>query len=219
MATAQATVYVVEDDPQVRESLALSVQGMGLTVQTYTSAEEFLDNFGSSSPDSPKCLVADVRLPGLSGLGLQERLARAGVRIPIILITGYGNVPMAVQAIRAGAVHFLEKPVSRQMLFECIQAAIDQDALVHREEARRADLAARLATLSDREREVMKLLIAGKHAKRIAAELNISDKTVAKHRAKVLQKMAVESIAELVQLSWGFPEDARSPATAGGQPT
>ncbi len=102
------------------------------------------------------------------------------------------------------------------MLFECIQAAIDQDALVHREEARRADLAARLATLSDREREVMKLLIAGKHAKRIAAELNISDKTVAKHRAKVLQKMGVESIAELVQLSWGFPEDARSPATAGG---
>jgi two-component system response regulator FixJ len=209
MATMEATVHVVEDDPEVRESLALSIRAVGLNVETYDSAEAFLDSCANAAGDSPRCLVADIRLPGLSGLGLQERLAQRGLRIPIILITGYGNVPIAIQAIRAGAVHFLEKPISRQMLLECIQTAIDQDATVRRKEAKRADVAARLATLSDREREVMTLLIAGRYAKQIAAKLRISDKTVAKHRARVLQKMGVENIAELVQLSWNFPDGLR----------
>jgi FixJ family two-component response regulator len=199
--TSKPTVYVVDDDPQVRESLELLARSAGLNAETYPSAEEFLDDY-TDSPGAPRCLVVDIRMPGLSGLGLQERLAAEGIRIPTVIITGYGSVTMAVQAMRAGAVYFLEKPVNRQALLERIHEAIDQDAVARHEQARRADVEVRLAALSRREREVMGLLVVGRHAKQIAAELKISEKTVAKHRAKVFEKMGVDSIAELVQLSW-----------------
>jgi two-component system response regulator FixJ len=199
--TTKPIVYVVDDDPQVRESLELFVRSVGLDVRTYASAEEFLDDY-TDSPAPPRCLVLDVRMPGLSGPGLQERLVKDGIHIPTVMITGYANVPMAVQAMRSGAVYFLEKPVSRQALLERIQEAIDQDAAARHEQARRAEVVARVTRLSQREREVMDLLIVGKHAKQIAAELGISEKTVAKHRARVFEKMEVDSIAQLVRQSW-----------------
>ena len=149
-------------------------------------------------------------------LGLQEKLASEGIRIPMIIITGYGNVPMAVQAMRSGAVYFLEKPVNRQVLFERIQEAIDRDAVARQEQARQKDVAKRLAALSPREREVLDLLVVGRNAKQIASRMKISEKTVAKHRAKVFEKMRVDSIAELVQLSWFFRNNSRPGAGVSG---
>jgi FixJ family two-component response regulator len=193
-------VYVVDDDPQVRESLALLMNSVGLNVEAYASAEEFLDRY-RDAPGPPRCLVTDVRMPGLSGLGLQERLAAQGIKIPIIMITGYGNVPMAVQAMSAGACDFIEKPFSRQTLLMRVQEAIDRDAQHRTEQSYRSQVDAKLATLSQREREVMDLIVGGDNSKHIASKLAISEKTVAKHRAKVFQKMEVDSIAALVCLT------------------
>jgi two-component system response regulator FixJ len=197
---AQPTVYVVDDDPQVRESLTLLMNSVGLNVEAFASAEEFLTHY-RDDPGPPRCLVTDVRMPGLSGLGLQERLAAQGIKIPIIMITGYGNVPMAVQAMSAGACDFIEKPFSRQTLLMRVQEAIDRDAQHRAEQLRRAQVNAKLATLSQREREVMDLIVGGDNSKHIASKLAISEKTVAKHRAKVFMKMEVDSIAALVCLT------------------
>lgn len=196
----QPTVYVVDDDPQVRESLTLLMNSMGLNVQAFGNAEEFLAQY-VDEPGAPRCLVLDVRMPGLSGLGLQERLNAEGIKLPIIMITGYGNVPMAVQAMSAGATDFIEKPFSRQTLLMRVQEAIDRDARYRTDMVRRREIAARVATLSQREREVMDLLVTGDNSKHIASKLEISEKTVAKHRAKVFQKMQVDSVAALVSLS------------------
>jgi len=196
----QPTVYVVDDDPQVRESLTLLMNSVGLNVQAYACAEEFLENYRDEA-GPPRCLVLDVRMPGLSGLGLQERLATQSIKIPIIMITGYGNVPMAVQAMGAGACDFIEKPFSRQALLMRVQEAIDRDAQHRTDQARRSVVTAKLATLSQREREVMTLIVGGDNSKHIASKLQISEKTVAKHRAKVFQKMEVDSIAALVALN------------------
>ncbi len=201
---AQPTVYVVDDDPQVRESLSLLMNSVGLNVEAYASAEEFLARYRDDS-GPPRCLVTDVRMPGLSGLGLQERLVTQGIMIPIIMITGYGNVPMAVQAMSAGACDFIEKPFSRQTLLMRVQEAIDRDAQHRSEQSVRLQVNAKLATLSQREREVMDLIVGGDNSKHIASKLAISEKTVAKHRAKVFQKMEVDSIAALVRLTRAGP--------------
>lgn len=199
---AQPIVYIVDDDPQVRESLSLLMSSVGLCAEAYSSAEEFLEKY-HDDPGPPRCLVLDVRMPGLSGLGLQDKLAGQGIKIPIIIITGYGNVPMAVQAMSAGACDFIEKPFSRQTLLMRVQEAIDRDAQYRTDQVRRGQVAAKLATLSQREREVMDLLVSGGNSKHIASKLEISEKTVAKHRAKVFQKMEVDSIAALVCLAKG----------------
>jgi FixJ family two-component response regulator len=196
----QPTVYVVDDDPQVRESLTLLMSSMGLNVEAYASAEDFLEHY-SDEPGPPRCLILDVRMPGLSGLGLQEKLHGDGVRIPVIMITGYGNVPMAVQAMSCGATDFIEKPFSRQTLLMRVQEAIDRDARQRTDQVRKAEITARLNTLSQRERQVMNLLVVGDNSKHIASKLEISEKTVAKHRAKVFQKMQVDSVAALVCLA------------------
>lgn len=198
----QPTVYVVDDDPQVRESLTLLMNSVGLNVESFACAEEFLETY-RDEVGPPRCLIVDVRMPGLSGLGLQERLSAQGMKIPIIMITGYGNVPMAVQAMSAGACDFIEKPFSRQTLLMRVQEAIDRDAQHRTEQVRRSHVSARLATLSQREREVMNLIVGGDNSKHIASKLEISEKTVAKHRAKVFQKMEVDSIAALVCLTRG----------------
>jgi two-component system, LuxR family, response regulator FixJ len=195
----QPTVYVVDDDPQVRESLTLLMHSMGLNVEAYGSAEEFLEHY-DDNPGAPRCLVLDVRMPGLSGLGLQEKLNKDGKTVPVIMITGYGNVPMAVQAMSAGATDFIEKPFSRQTLMMRVQEAMDRDARQRTEQTHKAEIACRVATLSQREREVMDLLVSGNNSKHIASKLEISEKTVAKHRAKVFQKMRVDSVAALVTL-------------------
>jgi FixJ family two-component response regulator len=195
------TVYVVDDDPQVRESLKLLMRSVGFRTEVFGSAEDFLEAYEDDS-GPPRCLVLDVRMPGMSGLGLQERLVGASVQIPIIMITGYGDVSMAVKAMGAGAVDFIEKPFSRQALLTRVQEAIDRDAGRRHRESQRADLASRLGSLSQREREVMELLIVGKHAKQIASKLKIGEKTVAKHRARVFEKMRIDSVAALVHLAY-----------------
>jgi two-component system, LuxR family, response regulator FixJ len=199
MVAALPTVYIVDDDPQVCESLSLMVQSVGLDAKAYPSAEAFLDEC-HDMPSSPKCMVLDVRMPGLSGLGLQQMLASKGQTMPIIMISGCADIPMAVQAMSAGAMDFLEKPFSRRALLTRIQEAIDHDADTRHRCAHKAELAARVEKLSARQREVLTLLLAGKHSKQIASELGIGEKTVAKHRAGVLERMQVDSVVELVRL-------------------
>jgi FixJ family two-component response regulator len=199
MSSGSATVYIVDDDPQVCESLSLMVRSTGLNARTYLSAEAFLDSC-QEMPNEPKCLVLDVRMAGMGGLGLQRTLCGQGKRIPTIMISGCADIPMAVQAMSAGAMDFLEKPFSRDVLLSRIRGGIGHDAQSQRETARSTELAARLETLSARQREVLDLLVAGKHTKQIASELGIGEKTVAKHRALVIEKMQVDSVVDLVRL-------------------
>jgi two-component system, LuxR family, response regulator FixJ len=199
MASASPTVYVVDDDPQSCESLSLMVRSVGLDVETYPSAEAFLDGYRDGA-DAPKCMVLDVRMPGLSGLGLQQTLAGEGKNMPIVMISGCATIPTVVQAMSAGAVDFLEKPFSRRALLTCIQEALDKHARLQRATACKADLTARASKFTARQREVFDLLLAGKRSKQIANQLGIGEKTVAKHRAMVLEKMGVESVVELIRL-------------------
>ena len=199
MSAENPTVYVVDDDPELRESLTLMIQSMGLNVEAYPSAEAFLDGY-RESPDAPKCMVLDIRMPGLSGLGLQQMLATNGRSIPIIMISGCADIPIAVQAMTAGAMDFLEKPISSRTLAARIREAIDHYVRQHRETIRKTDLAKQIDRLSARQREVLDLLVAGERSKQIARQLGIGEKTVAKHRASVLEKMQVDSVVELVRL-------------------
>jgi FixJ family two-component response regulator len=199
MSTTAPTVYIVDDDTQVCESLSLMVQSVGLEAKAFASAEAFLDEPENTSI-APKCMVLDVRMPGLSGLGLQQMLAAKKETMPIIMISGCADIPMAVQAMSAGALDFLEKPFNRRALLTRIQEAIDRDANARHRYVRKAEVAARVEKLSSRQREVLDLLLAGKHSKQIAGELGIGEKTVAKHRAGVLERMQVDSVVELVRL-------------------
>ncbi len=202
MTNAVPMVYIVDDDPQVCESLGLMVRGMGMNVETYQSAEAFLDGFRDTS-QGPRCLVLDVRMPGLSGLGLQQALVAQGKSIPIIIISGCADIPMAVQAMSNGALDFLEKPFNRRTLLARIQDALDHDVRRQRQNSRSAELNTRMETLSVRQRQVFDLLVVGKHSKQIANELGIGEKTVAKHRAGILDKMQTDNVVELVRLMTG----------------
>ena len=197
MAT-EATVFVVDDDAAMRESLRFLVESVGLDVETFERAEDFLERY---DPELPGCLILDVRMPEVSGLELQERLAEYGSGLPIIMVTGYGDVPMAVHAMRNGAVDFIEKPFSDQHLIDRVQEAIARDRLRRTERKGRESVARRVLTLSAREREVLDLVVAGKANKVIAHELGLSPKTVEVHRARLMKKLNVSSVAELVQLS------------------
>ncbi|OGA96302.1 MAG: DNA-binding response regulator [Betaproteobacteria bacterium RIFCSPLOWO2_12_FULL_66_14] len=183
-------VHVVDDDAALRDSLRWLLESAGLRVATYASAESFLEAYAAAQGG---CLLLDIRMPGMSGLELQDELKRRGYTIPIVFITGHGDVPMAVNAVKKGALEFIEKPYNAQALLVMVDHALDIDA-----EARR--VAARLGRLTKREREVMELVIAGKRNQDIAAELSISIKTVEAHRAGMMWKMGVDSLAELVQL-------------------
>ena len=198
MVTATPTVYVVDDDPQVCESLSLMVRGAGLEARTYLSAEAFLDGC-HDTPSTPKCLVLDARMPGLDGLGLQQLLVAKGSHMPIIMISGCADIPMAVRAMSAGAMDFLEKPFSRGTILDRIQKAINLDVSSQDKNRHKFDMAGRMEKLSPRQREVLDLLVAGKHSKQIAGDLGIGEKTVAKHRACVLEKMGAESVVDLVR--------------------
>lgn len=193
------TVYIVDDDPQVRESLTMLVESLGLAARAFASAEEFLAA-SAHLTSGPACLLLDVRMPGLSGLGLQERLRARGVDLPTIVTSAYADVAMAVQAMKQGAIDFIQKPFSRQALVQLIQQAIDRSAERNQGQLQRSGAAARLARLSPREREVLGLLVRGSSVKQIGVQFGISEKTVAKHRVRVLEKMGVENIAELVRL-------------------
>ncbi len=193
------TVHVVDEDVQFCKLVSSAGRSVGVNVETYASAEDFLNRY-PDTPGSPRCVVLDVRLPGLSGLGLQKMLAAAGNRIPIIFVSVYVDISIAVQAVKAGALDFLVKPLTQRLLIERIHEALDQDALQQREESRHAGFLTRLDTLSRREREVMGLLVSGNHGKQIAAKFGIGEKTVAKHRSRVFEKLQIDSIAELVHL-------------------
>ena len=191
----ERAVYVVDDDDAMRDSLRWLLESAGYRVCAYASAERFLAAY---KPNGSSCLVLDVRMPGQTGLELQQELNRRGAQMPIIFITGHGDVPMAVDALKNGAFHFLEKPFQGERLLELIAQASTQRTS-DTERAQRRCAAARLATLTQREREVMDLVVLGRKNKQIAEALGISVKTVEAHRAKAMEKMDVSSVAELVQ--------------------
>jgi FixJ family two-component response regulator len=198
MAETKGIVFVVEDDASVRKAVGSLVRSAGLTVQTFASAQEFL---AFSRPDVPSCLVLDVQLPGLSGLDLQEELAKADVQIPIIFLTGHGDIPMTVRAMKAGALEFFPKPFEDQDLLDAIQQAINRDRVARRERADMGELYDRYNSLTPREREIMGWVVSGLLNKQIAAELGISEIMVKVHRGQVMQKMQADSLADLVRMS------------------
>jgi RNA polymerase sigma factor (sigma-70 family) len=198
MTTSDGVVFVVDDDASVRRGLARLIRSMGLEVEVFGSAREFLDH---PLPDQPGCLVLDVRMPGLSGLDLQKELASANCAMPIIFITGHGDIPMTVKAMKAGAVDFLPKPFKDQDLLDAIHRAIRQNMESRIRHTELADIQDRLDSLTPREREVFERVIQGMLNKQIAFDLGTSEKTIKVHRARVMQKMRVESVAELVRLA------------------
>jgi len=200
-----AIVYVVDDDETVRRSLARLVRSVGLKVDTFASAQAFLEHKGQ---DRPSCLVLDVRLPGLSGLDLQTAMGQSQRTMPIIFITGLGNVPMTVRAMKGGAQDFLEKPFEDQELLDAIQRALARSRAARAEDAERADIEGRLATLTPRERQVLELVVAGLLNKQIAGELGAAEKTIKVHRGRVMKKMQADSVAELVRMTQKARVDA-----------
>jgi two-component system response regulator FixJ len=206
--TAEATVFVVDDNAGVRKSLRALLESAGLAVETYASGEEFLAAY---DPERPGCLVLDIRLRHSSGLDLQDDLRRRKATLPIIVLTGHGNVPTSVRALKAGAVDFLQKPAPPKLLLERIRAALDSDRQARTVTTERAVVMQRLARLTPREREVMELLVAGKTSKDIAVAMHVSVRTVEGHRRMVLYKMDVSSAAQLVRTVLGAREaDSRA---------
>ena len=195
--TKRDLVCVVEDDPVVRQSLLMLIGTLGVDVRGYAAGRDFLDD---PAGRQASCVVLDVRMPGLGGLEVQSRMTGLGIAASIVFITGHGDVPMAVEAMRGGAVDFLQKPFDNRTLLERVGQAVSRGRDLRQEAALRSSAATRLAALSPREQEVLALLVAGRMNKTIAAELGISAKTVEDHRASIMRKMQVRSIAELVWL-------------------
>ena len=196
--TPLATVFVVDDDPAVLKSLSRLLRSARLDVATFSSPREFLERH---DPSAPGCLVLDVAMPGLNGLELQEALTAKGSELPIIFLTGHGDIPMSVQAMKRGAVDFLTKPVNDEDLLKTVHVAIEKDRLQRQQRAEVAEIQQRLATLTPREREVLGHVIAGQLNKQTAADLGTVEKTIKVHRARVMEKMKVQSVAELVRLA------------------
>lgn len=195
---ADPTVFIVDDDPAVLRSLTALVKVLFPRVEAFASAAEFLAGYDRSRPG---CLVLDVAMPGMSGLELHRKLTEEKVDLPVVFITGHGNVQMAVGAMQSGAVNFLEKPFREQDLWDSIRRAIDLDNQIRRRKMRRSNLEERLSKLTAGERDVLDLILSGKYNKEIAAHLNLSVRTVEDRRARIMKKMDAKSVAELVQLA------------------
>ena len=198
MNTSDAIVFVIDDDESMREALKSLIRSVGLSIETFASAHEFLQ---SRRPDIPACLILDVRMPGLSGLDLQRDLSEANIYIPIIFITGHGDIPMSVRAMKAGAVEFLTKPFRDQDLLDAIQQALDRDRLLRSQRADNAELLNRYHSLTPRETEVFGLVVKGMLNKQIALQLGTSEITIKLHRRQVMEKMHADSLADLVRMS------------------
>jgi FixJ family two-component response regulator len=198
MSDENAIVFVIDDDQSVREALDGLLRSVGLVVRAFASTQEFLH---AERPNVASCLVLDVRLPGLSGLDFQSELARSGIEFPIIFISGHGDVPMTVRAIKGGAIEFLTKPFRDQDLLDAVQVGIERDRTRRRESAAILKLKTRYETLTVREREVMEQVVAGRLNKQIAADLDVSEVTVKVHRGNAMRKMGAKSLADLVRMA------------------
>jgi FixJ family two-component response regulator len=208
MAETPDTVIVIDDDRDVRESLGRLLRSVGLDAQLYSSVAEFL---GAVRPDGPTCLVLDVRLPGQGGLDLQRELSSASVQLPIVFITGHGDIAMSVQAMKGGAIEFLTKPFREQDLLDAIQSGLDRDRSRREKDAVVARLLARFDTLTQREREVMALVVTGRLNKQIAADIGVSENTVKIHRGNVIRKMEAGSLVELALMAEKLKAARRAP--------
>jgi len=198
MTPVVPTVFVVDDDTSVRTALKRLIQSVGFQVETFDSAQAFLEH---GSHDGPACLILDVRMPGMSGIELQQKLTRVGLGMPIVFITGHGNIPMSVKAMKAGAVDFIEKPFEDQKLIDAINLAIKKNKKFRTEQAEIKDLQRRVDSLTPREQEVFILVVSGMLNKQIAFDLGMSEKTVKVHRARVMDKMKAKSLADLVRMA------------------
>ena len=195
---SDAVIAIVDDDPSVRRGLQRLIRSMGWQVEAFGSAQEFLDR---SSSIAPNCLVLDLQLPGLSGLDLQKRMAEAGLEIAIVFLTGHGDIPASVRAMKAGAIEFLTKPVDEQELLKAIREAVERDRSGRQQHAEMRDLQSRYQLLTEREQEVMQHVISGLLNKQIAGELNITEDTVKFHRGHIMRKMRADSLADLVRMA------------------
>lgn len=193
----EPTVFIIDDDEAVRRFLSGLIASVGLHVETYASAQEFLD---ADEPSQPGCLLLDIRMPGMSGLELQKELASRNIRIPIIILTGHGNVQVAVHAMKAGAVDFIEKPFNNELLLDRIQMAVAESIDADTTRVKQDEIAHRMELLTPREHQVLDIVAAGETNKAIARRLDISEKTVEIHRARVMEKMQAKSLADLVKM-------------------
>jgi FixJ family two-component response regulator len=200
MATPQSDsmVFVVDDDASIRDAVRSLLKSVGLRAEGFACTEEFLK---ATRPEIPSCLVLDVRLPGMSGLEFQEELAKTGIRIPIIFVTAHGDIPMTSRAMKAGAIEFLPKPFQKKELLDAVHQALEHDRAIREDEAGLSGLRARFETLTEREREVMGLVVTGLMNKEVAARLGVTEITVKVHRGHVMQKMKAGSLADLVRMS------------------
>ena len=198
MTTPNSMVFIIDDDASVRDAIHTLLSSIGLCSQVFESAEEFLE---AKRPSVPSCLVLDIRLPGVNGLDFQDELEQAGVRIPIVFMTAHGDIPMALRAMKGGAVEFLTKPFQKQQLMAAIDQALDRDRVRRQREEELSSLRSRFETLTRREREVLNLVVDGLLNKQIAAQLGVSEVTVKAHRGQAMQRMQAGSLAELVRMT------------------
>jgi two-component system, LuxR family, response regulator FixJ len=208
---SEPVIFIVDDDPAARNSLAALVKSRGLPVETFSSAEEFLEGYDSAKRG---CLIADVRMTGMSGLELQEQMAARSLNLPVIVITGFADVPMAVRAMRAGAVTFLEKPCGEQEIWDAIQTALEAESKSNELQLKRTEIEERYATLKPTELEVLKKLMAGQTSKTIAYELQLGLRTVELRRANIMDKMGAHSLPELVRLVLSIRPDEDIPLSS-----
>ncbi len=213
MESGNAVVFIIDDDASIRTALKRLIQSIGLVAETFDTAQAFLEHVTRrASRENPACLVLDVRMPGISGIELQKQLTAANIHLPVIFITGHGSIPMSVNAMKAGAVDFIEKPFEDQQLLDAIHAAIAQNRQYQADQVELSKIQACTNSLTPREQEVFALVVSGMLNKQIAFELGLSEKTVKIHRARVMQKMKAQSLADLVRMfeKSGYPKNIPS---------